>query len=83
MLGDRYVCKTNTKTKSRYYIIVAQNKKEKREIQKKILVKSQPFPKGDNIRYDMNVKGAFKELDCDKANEVDENVVVQQLSLFN
>lgn len=83
LLGNRYVCKINTKTKSRYYIILAQSKKEKREIKNKILVETLPFPKGDNTKYDMNLKGSFKELDNDKASEVDDSLVCQQLSLFD
>lgn len=82
ILGDRYVCKINTKTKSRYYKIIAQNKNEYKKIQKNILVESQPFPKGDNTRYDMNIKGVFKELDKEKAQELDTSEVVQQLTLF-
>lgn len=82
MLGDRYIYKLNTKTKSRYYIIVAQNKKEKKEIKGKILVESQPFPKGDNERYDMDIKGNFSQLDNEKAQEKDTSEVIQQLTLF-
>lgn len=82
IFGDRYVCKINTKTKSRYYKIIAKNKKEYKEILKSILVESQPFPKGDNTRYDMNIKGVFKELDEEKAQELDTSEVVQQLTLF-
>lgn len=83
LLGDRYACKLNEQTKSRYYKIIAQNKKERKEIEKKILVKGLPYPKGDNARYDMNVKGSFAELDSDKANEVDDRKISQQLSLFD
>ena len=82
VLGDRYVCKINEKTKSRYYKIVAQNKKEKKEIEKRILVESLPFPKGDNARYDMSIKGTFMELDEEKAKEKDEREVIEQLTLF-
>lgn len=81
-LGERYVCKLSTKTKSRYYKIIAQNKREMKEIQKKILVESLPYPKGDNERYDMSIKGNFKELDEAKAKEKDESYVVEQLTLF-
>lgn len=83
ILGDRYVCKINTKTKSRYYKIIAQDKRERERVKANILVESLPYPKGDNTRYDMNVKGTFKELDSEKANEVDDSVVWQQLSLFD
>ena len=82
LLGDRYVCKINKETKSRYYIILAQNKRELKEIKKNILVESLPFPKGDNKRYDMNIKGGFMELDQDKANEQEDKEVIQQLTLF-
>ena len=82
ILGDRYVYKLNESTKSRYYKILAQSKRELKEINKNILVESLPFPKGDNQRYDMNVKGSFKELDSDKAQEEDKSEVVQQLTLF-
>lgn len=47
-----------------------------------ILVKSMPFPKGDNKRYDMNIKGGFMELENDKANEKEDKEVIQQLTLF-
>ena len=60
----------------------AQNKKEKALIQSKILVKSEPYPKGDNQRYDMNKKGTFMELDESKAQEQDTSEVYQQLTLF-
>lgn len=82
LLGDRYVCKLNEKTKSRYYKIIAQNRREREQITKNILVSSLPFPKGDNTRYDMAIKGGFKELDEEKAKEKDDSKVIQQLSLF-
>ena len=82
LLGDRYVMKINTKTKSRYYKIIAQDKRELKEIKKKILVESLPYPKGDNDRYDMSIKGAFMELDEQKANEKDTREVIDQLTLF-
>jgi hypothetical protein len=62
-LGDRIVVKTNKETKSRYYIILAKDKREKKLIKKNILVKSLPFPKGDNKRYDMDVYGEFASQD--------------------
>jgi len=83
LLGDRYVCKINKETKSRYYKIIAQNKREKQQILKKILVESLPYPKGDNTRYDMDIKGAFMELDETKAQEKDTQEVVQQMDLFS
>lgn len=83
ILGERYVVKINKKTKSRYYKINAQNKKELKEIQKNILVKSLPFPKGDNTRYDMTIKGNFMELDNNKAKQKDNKEVIQQLDIFD
>lgn len=41
-----------------------------------------PFPKGDNTRYDMSIKGSFKELNEEEAQEKDNSKVVQQLTLF-
>ena len=82
LLGDRYVCKINKETKSRYYKIIAQNKRELKEIKKNILVESLPFPKGDNTRYDMDIKGSFMELDEQKAQEQDDQEVIAQLTLF-
>jgi hypothetical protein len=82
LLGDRYVYKINNETKSRYYKIISQNKKEKKQILKNILVESMPFPKGDNKRYDMSLKGGFMELDQYQAQEKDDNEVIEQLTLF-
>lgn len=81
-LGSRYQCKINEKTKSRYYKIIAQSKREQKEIEKKILVQSMPFPKGDNTRYNMYIKGNFSELDSSKAQEKEDKEVIQQLTLF-
>ena len=47
-----------------------------------ILVESLPYPKGDNTRYDMSIKGAFMELDNDKAQEKDDQEVIEQMTLF-
>lgn len=82
ILGDRLTFKTAQKTKSRYYIINAQNKKEKKEIEKKIKVKSLPYPKGDNERYDMFAKGNFSCLNEEEAKERDTRKCSIQLSLF-
>ena len=81
-LGNRYQLVENTSTKSRYYKILAQNKREYKEIQKNILVESLPYPKGNNTRYDMDIKGKFMELDEKKAQEIDDREVIQQLTLF-
>ena len=83
ILGDRYICKESGSSKSRYYKIIAQNKREMKEIKKRILVDALPFPKGDNARYDMDIKGAFAELDKDKASEKDTKEIIQQLDLFD
>lgn len=83
ILGCRYSYKENDKSKSRYYKIIAQSKKEKKDIEKNILVASLPYPKGDNERYDMYIKGSFKELDIEKAKEKDQSEVIQQLSIFD
>ena len=53
LLKDRLVIKEQTKTKSRYFYILAQNKKDRRCIQKKIKVEVLPYPKGDNKNYDI------------------------------
>ena len=82
LLGDSYTYKINNETKSRYYKIISQNKREREQILKNILVESLPFPKGDNKRYDMTLKGGFMELNDDKASEYDDSEVIQQLSLF-
>lgn len=82
LLGDRYVCKINKATKSRYYKIIAQNRRELKEIKKNILVESLPFPKGDNTRYDMSIKGSFMELDSEQAQEKDTQEVIEQMTLF-
>lgn len=82
ILGDRYTYKVNTETKSRYYKIIAQDRRERERVQKLILVESQPFPKGDNKRYDMTIKGNFMELNDDEAQEKDTKEVVAQLTLF-
>lgn len=47
-----------------------------------ILVESLPFPKGDNQRYDMTIKGGFMELDQEQAKEKDNSEVIEQLTLF-
>lgn len=82
LLGDRYIYKLNNETKSRYYKIIAQNKREREQISKLILVESMPFPKGDNQRYDMTLKGGFMELNEQQANEKDDSEVIEQLTLF-
>lgn len=83
MLGDRIQKETNGPSKSRYYIILAQNKKEKREIEKLIKVPSLPYPKGDNKRYNMGTKGEFAYKDKEVKNEIDDTKLYQSTNLFN
>lgn len=82
ILGDRIVDKMQELTKSKYYYIVAQNKKEKKEIEKKIKVKSLPFPKGDNKRYDVFSTNEFANMNGENSsNETD--VIEGQTSIFD
>ena len=81
--GDRLEYKLSTQTKSRYYIILAQDKREKREIQSKIKVQSLPYPKGDNTRYDMTKVGNFKAVTEEEAEQEDTQELRQQISLFD
>lgn len=83
ILGNRLVVKTNEETKSRYYHLIYQNKKEKKQLEKNILVKSLPFPKGNNKRYDMNVNGSFHSLNDDKANEETIVDLSRQMNIFD
>lgn len=82
-LGDRYVYKESKESKSRYYKIIAQNKTDKKQILKNILVESLPFPKGDNKRYDMTKNGSFSKLDKESADEINTDIVYQPLDLFD
>lgn len=83
MLGDSIQKETNGPSKSRYYIILAQNKKEKREIEKLIKVPSLPYPKGDNKRYSMGTKGEFAYKDKEVKNEIDSTKLFQESHLFD
>lgn len=83
MLGDRIRLDKNGPTKSRYYIILAQNKTEKREIEKLIKVKSMPYPKGELKKYAMGTKGDFAYLDKSVKDEVDNTVIYQLYDLFD
>jgi hypothetical protein len=81
-LGDRLTYEKSSETKSRYYIILAQSKTERKKIEKMIKVKAMPYPKGDNKRYDINKKGSFACQDEEEASE-DNNVEIwQQLKLL-
>lgn len=62
MLGDRFQVKVIEETKSRYFYIIAQNKKEKKEILSKIKVETLPYPKGDNKKYDIFGSSGFTKL---------------------
>ncbi len=81
-LGDRIVQKEQELTKSRYYYIIAQDKKEKKEIQKKIKVKGLPFPKGDNKRYNVFEGNSFVNLDG-KSSSNKEDVIFGQTTIFD
>ena len=82
-LGDRFFVKINKETKSRYYHLIAQNKKELKELKKNILVKSLPFPKGDNQRYNMYVNGNFSSLNEEDAQKETYVDLSRQLTLFD
>lgn len=74
MLGDRIQQKEQEETKSRYYYVIAQNKKEKKEILSKIKVKSLPYPKGDNKRYDVFEGNSFANLDGKTRQKQDDKI---------
>ena len=82
IVGDKIICKDQEETKSRYYYIIAQNKREKKEIQKKIKVKSLPFPKGDNKRYNVFENNNFANLDGTTTQNKNE-VIYGNMSLFD
>lgn len=69
ILGDRLTIIEQQETKSRYFYIIAQDKKDKRDILKKIKVDILPYPKGDNQKYNIFEEKDFVKLG-DK-NEVD------------
>jgi hypothetical protein len=82
LLGDRYVCKQQELTKSRYYYIIAQNKKEKKEILKNIKVKSLPYPKGDNKRYNVFESNEFVNLDGSNSS-IEDEIIKGQMTIFD
>lgn len=82
ILGDRIVQKEQNETKSRYYYIIAQNKKEKKEIQKKIKVKSLPFLKGNNKRYNVFEGNSFANLNG-KTTQNKNDVIYGNTSIFD
>lgn len=63
ILGERIIKREQKETKSRYYYILAQSKREKKEIEKKIKVESLPYPKGNNKRYNVFENNNFVNLD--------------------
>lgn len=77
ILGERIVKKEQDETKSRYYYILAQNKKEKKDLERKIKVKSLPYPKGDNKRYNVFQENLFSNLDGTKSSSMETNIVGQ------
>ena len=81
-LGDRLVQKDQEETKSRYYYIIAQNKKEKKDILKKIKVKSLPYPKGDNKRYNVFEENNFSNLNGQSSSNRND-VIYGQTSIFD
>lgn len=82
ILGSRIARKDQKQTKSRYYYIIAQNKKEKKEILKKIKVKSLQFPKGDNKRYNVFEKNLFANLNGETTQNKDD-VIYGNTSIFD
>ena len=75
ILGDRITYKNQELTKSRYYYILAQNKKEKKEILSKIKVKTLPYLKGDNKRYNVFEENNFRNLNGDSSSNLEDEVV--------
>lgn len=83
ILGDRLIVKQNNESKSRYYHLLYKTKLEKKKLERKIIVQSFPYPKGDNKRYDMSVNGNFHSLDKSKANEETKINLSRQLNIFD
>ena len=82
LVGDKITYKEQEETKSRYYYIIAQDKREKKEILKKIKVKSLPFPKGDNQRYNVFDGNSFANLNGGTQQREDE-VIYQNITIFD
>lgn len=85
IVGDKIIFKNQEETKSRYYYIIAQNKKnkkEKKEILKKIKVKSLPYPKGDNKRYNVFEENSFANLNGETSQKQDE-IIYGNMSIFD
>lgn len=82
MLGDSIKKEEIQETKSRYYKIIAQNKKEAKEIESKIKVKSYPYPKGDNEKYDYRFYGKFAK-EQSKENELVNKQFIDVYNIFD
>lgn len=82
ILGDNIQYKINDKTKSRYYRIIAQSKVERKHLLKKIKVKTLPFPKGDNERYDLDHYSEQNLLNSNGSQKV-EKEYYEQMDLFD
>ena len=62
LIGDRLQIVDQIETKSRYFYVIAQDKRDKKEILKKIQVDILPYPKGDNRTYDIFGEKEFTKL---------------------
>lgn len=82
ILGDRLEVKINEKTKSRYYYLIAQNKKEKKDLLKKIKVESLNYPKGENKKYNVFENNDFANLDGSASSNKNKEIE-QQTSIFD
>ena len=83
VLGDKISYIKNDLTKSRYYILLSQNKKERKELMKKIKVKPLEYPKGDNKKYNIFLNGNFSTSDKEKQIEETRKDLTRQLSIFD
>lgn len=68
--------------KHRYYILLPKDKREKKELLKKIKVKSLPYPKGDNSNYDINKMSDYRTLDNSDETELGTLELHERVSLF-
>ena len=82
VLGDRLVVEPNGPSKTRYYKILATNKKEKREIEKLIKVETTPYPKGEKKNYVLGVRGEWATNDEALKNEIDNTQLFEKQNLF-
>lgn len=79
--NDRFIIKEG-ESKNRYYIILPCSKTERKNIKKLIKVKSLPYPKGDNKRYDMDMMTDFATLDNSEPKPIEDTPVFEPISLF-